>query len=384
MKSRINSTVIILACVGTGLFLWLLLSVSRDTFPYVRMPSTRVESHETTAVPEQKLLTETPPAYIPNTVHYVYILANTSGDFNFAFSEVLSIYGTAQHLKPDTIYLHTNAPPAALERARSGEAGKYTRLLFQVPNLAIANVEVPTHTRNGKEIHAMEHKSDFVRVKALRDYGGVYLDFDVHPLRDLKPIRESGFAAVTGRQHGGEVNSGVFMNKPHCKLIEMWADGMHDAFDGQWSTHSNGAVTTISEQLVSEPGEVLIMERQAFAPGSWGQDDTVDLLQVHDGETSALDMMDPDGNLPIFETEKITRFSAIKKNPDFADWSRTYLLHAFNHNQRDFQVHGFDRITPRYILERKSNMARAVYPVARELYQQGLIAIDDPYKFNAE
>ncbi|KAJ3474543.1 hypothetical protein NLG97_g9797 [Lecanicillium saksenae] len=95
-------------------------------------------------------------------------------------------------------------------------------------------------------------------------------------------------------------------------------------------------------------------------------------------------MIDPDGHLPQYEHDKMTRFHVPKK-PDWADdWARTYMLHAFNHNQRDFKIHGFDRITPRYILERKSNMARAVYPIARDLYENGHVAIDDPYKFGAE
>ncbi|KAJ6790103.1 hypothetical protein PWT90_02107 [Aphanocladium album] len=396
MKSRINSTVVILTCLGTGIFLWLLMSINRDALsPYIRIPTTKVVDTTTTdhtvdnKNQQQQLLVDgggSASAPIPNTVHYVYILANTSGDFNFAFSEVMSIYAASHHLKPDAIYLHTNAPPEALERARSGAAGKYTQLLFAVPNLEIAHVTVPTHTRTGKAILAMEHKSDFVRVAAMRDYGGVYLDFDVHPLRDLRPLRESGFAAVTGRQQGdnGEVNSGAFLTRPHARMIELWADGMHEAFDGQWSTHSNGALTIISEQLVAEDREVLIMERHAFAPGSWLQQDTIRLLEVHDEETSSLDMMDPDGHLPQYEPERMMRFARPKK-PDWADdWARTYMLHAFNHNQRDVKVHGFDRITPRYILERKSNMARAVYPIARELYEQGHINVDDPYKFNVE
>ncbi|KAJ3473884.1 hypothetical protein NLG97_g10086 [Lecanicillium saksenae] len=206
MKSRVNSTVVILSCLGTGIFLWLLMSVSRDALtPYVRIPTTKVDDTTTAGHSvdnsQQQLLVDGGGASepIPNTVHYVYILANTSGNFNFAFSEVLSIYAASHYLKPDAIYLHTNAPAEALERARSGEAGKYTRLLFEVPNLKIAHVEVPTHARTGKEITAMEHKSDFVRVAAMREHGGVYLDFDVHPLRDLRSLRESGFAAVTGR-----------------------------------------------------------------------------------------------------------------------------------------------------------------------------------------
>ncbi|OAA63972.1 glycosyl transferase [Cordyceps fumosorosea ARSEF 2679] len=409
---RLNSNAApLLLCLGTGVFLWLLLSLGHDYVPYVRLPSLRTgdaadaagsgpDSSATDAVvPEQTLITDTtnppPPARenIPNTVHYVYILANaTHGDFSFAFSEVLSIYAASKYWQPDAIYLHTNAPDAALERARSGAAGKWTALLFAVPNLHIAAATVPTHAANGKEIHLMEHKSDFVRVAALREHGGAYLDFDVHPLRSVRALLESGFAAVAGRQQGdnAEVNSGAFFTKPHSRMIELWSEGMHAAFTGEWSAHSNGALTAVCENLVAAaPGaEVLIMERNAFAPGSWMREETIGLLEVHEEEPSSWAMRGADGSLPRYEEEPMTRWTAPAKGrdrPEWAqDWSKTYMLHAFNHNQKDFEIPGFDRITPRYILERRSNMARAVYPVARELYEQGLIDIDDPYKFNVE
>ncbi|ATY63618.1 glycosyl transferase [Cordyceps militaris] len=392
MKSslRFNNTVLVLSCLGTGLLLWLFLSVGRDYVPYVRIPSTKTDGSSPPVPPaDQTLLADPTPEHIPNTAHYVYILADVSGDFSFAFSEVLSIYATSRYWQPEAIYLHTNAPAEALERARSGAAGKWTRLLFAVPNLRVAAVTVPTHARNGKEIRLMEHKSDFVRVQAMREYGGAYLDFDVHPLRSVRALRESGFHAVAGRQQGdnAEINSGVFMNKPHSQMIELWSEGMNEAFTGEWSAHSNGALTVVCERLVASPGEVLIMERHAFAPGSWMKDDTIRLLEAHPDEPSSLDMMTPDGHLPQYDEEPMTRWTAAaaKKNPAWAqDWSKTYMLHAFNHNQGDFEIPGFKRITPRYILERRSNMARAVYPVARDLFERGLINIDDPYKFNTD
>ncbi|KAM3483797.1 hypothetical protein MY8738_002847 [Beauveria namnaoensis] len=379
---KLNSTVLVLSCLGTLLFLSLFLGLGHDFVSYSRITSSKtVDDHETN--PEQELVVDTTPEYIPNTAHYVYILANVSGDFSFAFSEVLSIYATSRYWRPDAIYLHTNAPTEALERARSGAAGKWTQLLFQVPNLRIAAATVPTHAQSGKEIRLIEHKSDFVRVQAIREHGGVYLDFDVHPLRDVRVLRESGFHAVTGRQQGAEINSGVFMSKPHSRMVELWSEGMNEAFTGEWTAHSNGVLTVVCERLVAETSEVLIMERNAFAPGSWKSDDTVRLLEVHDDDMSSLDMLSPDGHLPEYDDEEpMTRWSAPQRRPEWAqDWSRTYMLHAFHHNQDDFQIPGFDRITPRYILERRSNMARAVYPVARELFEQGLIDIDDPYKF---
>lgn len=388
MKSPIQSKVIVLVflCLGTAIFLWPLLGLGRDYAPYLRVPLTKVDDINAETVSNPPILVDA-ARDIPNTTHYVYILANLSSDLSFTFSEVLSIYATSRYWQPDAIYLHTNAPSYILERAYSGAAGKWTQLLFQVPNLHIVEAEAPTYANNGKEITLIEHKSDFVRVAALRQYGGVYLDFDVHPLRDIKPLRESGFHAIVGRQHGDndEINSGFFMSKPHSKMIQLWSEGIQETFTGAWSAHSNGALTTVCEQLVANPHEVLIMERNAFAPGSWMEDDLVRLLEVHEDEISSLELMTPDGHLPQYAEEPMTRWvMPTMQSAWVQDWSKTYSLHAFNHNQGDFEIRGFKNITPRYVLERRSNLARAVYTVARELYEQGLIHIDDPYKFHSD
>lgn len=201
----------------------------------------------------------------------------------------------------------------------------------------------------------------------------------MHPLRDIKPLRESGFHAIVGRQHGdnGEISSGFFMSKPQSKMIQLWSEGIQEAFTGAWSAHSNGALTVVYEQLVANPHEVLVMERNAFAPGSWMEDDLVRLLEVHEDETSSLELMTPDGHLPQYTEERMTRWvTPTRQSTWVQDWSKTYTLHAFSHNQGDFEIHGFKHITARYILERRSNIARAVYTVARELYEQGLVDRD--------
>lgn len=72
------------------------------------------------------------------------------------------------------------------------------------------------HADNGRPVHLLEHKSDFVRVRA--------------PLRDIKVLHESSFNAIAERQassfiiDGGrrslksQINSGVFMTKVRSKV----------------------------------------------------------------------------------------------------------------------------------------------------------------------
>ncbi|KAH7329651.1 hypothetical protein B0I35DRAFT_420612 [Stachybotrys elegans] len=321
---------------------------------------------------------------IPNTIHFVSILPDPEQDFDFQFSHFLSIYAAWFYWRPSAIYLHTNtqADGQVVTRAQNGTAGKWAQSIFTLFNLQINQVEVPAQAGNGMEIKELEHRSDFVRVKAIHDFGGVYIDWDVHALRDIAILRSSGFNAVAGRQMGDEINSGVFMSKKNGRMITLWMKGMHEAYTGGWTAHSNGVLTKVGQRLVREVGEVLIMERNAFAPGSWKREDCEDLFQVHADEPSNLDNYEAGKArlLPLHQEPSDDRWDHTTDYPGWArDWSSAYLLHAFSPARWGYPIEGFHNITPRYVLERRSNFARAVYPIAQRMFTDGLVEIDDTH-----
>lgn len=104
--------------------------------------------------------------------------------------------------------------------------------MFGVPGVVTNNVTVPTHAGNGNLIKHIEHKSDFIRVKAMEEIGGVYIDFDVDALRDIEAIRKAGFRGVVGQQYEGKINSGVFMRVKGGKMIRLWIQGTHEQYTG--------------------------------------------------------------------------------------------------------------------------------------------------------
>ncbi|KAH6687953.1 hypothetical protein F5X68DRAFT_206587 [Plectosphaerella plurivora] len=320
---------------------------------------------------------------IPNQVHFVYVLADVDGDFGFQFSHALSMYAAWYYWRPRHIYLHTNvlANASAVARAKAGDDGKWSRLIFARFDVHINTVEAPTRADNGVAIRGLEHRSDFVRVKAVHDFGGVYIDWDVHALRDIRMLRETGFKAVAGRQLGGQINSGILLSRAGSRLTAGWMEGMHKAYTGGWTTHSNEVITKLGERLAGEPGgEVLIMEREAFSPGSWKDADTDTLFMVHDDEPSNLANYIAGDALPAYVEGYADRWERPGDFPSWArDWSSSYMLHAFRPGRWKHKVEGFEHITPRYVLERQSNFARAVYPVARQMYLEGLIDVDDTH-----
>ncbi|GFF74971.1 hypothetical protein IFM61606_07425 [Aspergillus udagawae] len=317
---------------------------------------------------------------IPNQVHYVYILRDADADFAFQFKHFLSLYSVLQHWHPDTIYLHTNANPKRIENARAGRTGKWSQLIFNTPNLRINHVEPPTVAGNGKPIDQIEHKSDFIRVSAVCEFGGIYLDWDAHPIRDIKVLRESGFNSVTGRQAGGEIMSGTFMAKKDALLLQMWKAEMHKVYDGGWTTHSNSVVTRLGQRLARLPGEVLIMEQDAFGPGSWTTSENILLYGIHNETESNLENATDCKSLPSYEEGVADRWDRPQDFPSWEyDYSHTYILHAFSPARNGNPVQGFEHITPKYVLERQSNFARLLYPVTRDMCHAGFVEINDPY-----
>ncbi|KAJ3483991.1 hypothetical protein NLG97_g7170 [Lecanicillium saksenae] len=299
-------------------------------------------------------------AIIPNAAHFVYILSDTeNGVVQFKFAHFLSVYSAWRYWKPDVMYLHTNvgANSSAAQGALSGAAGAFVH-------------------QSRQEDRADGAPLRLVRVKAIRDFGGIYIDLDVHALRDMKELREAGYDAVAGKQGGGLLNSGTFLSSKGSTATKKWIDSMHRVYDGRWTTHSNEALTTVASGLNSNPCEILVLDQAAFAPIGWKWFDGERLFGEHYSATGLERLEDDAAPLPDnFDDNEVG-----EKSPSFLkfqlpwtlDWSCTFLLHAFSRQMPKLSTPN-NEITPRYIAQRRSLCARAVYPMLRDMYHNGVI-----------
>lgn len=374
MKSfgKNSRRVTIATCILMVLAWWLLAPYDVKSL-ITRQPSiTACDVEDIKTLPSCNPSDDNNTTSIPNIVHFVYLLSDPRSDFPFQFSHFLSMYGASHLWRPEKIYLHTNVrvDSDTVSRARSGKSGKWSKLIFNLPNFSLNTVPLPVYTKKGVRVEMMEHRSDFVRVKMVHDFGGIYMDLDVQPLRDIRVLRESGFKAVGGRELGGNLNSGTFMSEKEGEAIRQWMDRMHNVFDQGWTTHSNEAWTYVAERL-EDTCEVLILGRDAFAPGSWRPADVSKLFDTHPSDTPPLDEDIPGRSLPTEIDVELEAKPAWASNLDC-----TFLLHAFSPKKPRHGVRN-NGITPRYVLERRSNYARAVYPMVKAMHDEGLVGIDD-------
>lgn len=217
---------------------------------------------------------------IPSIVHYVYIKKDADSIMSFPFASFLTLFASVMYIKPTQIYIHTDYNDTEIKNA-SADGDRWTRAVINTfPSILTWNqVSVPNFAgpNENQRISAIQHKSDFIRWDTIAQIGGIYLDWDVVPLRPLTSLLNAGFAFIGGRQYGGAdedgsvngtINNGAFLTKPNSTMSRIIVREQHAGFNGAWASNLH-SMTTVAEHLVTIPNEVLILDRNSFAPTHW-------------------------------------------------------------------------------------------------------------------
>lgn len=112
---------------------------------------------------------------IPNIFHFVFGMAADFGGRPFSLSHYLAIKSAADVNQPQTIFFHYEFEPG-------GEWWEKAK-----PLLALNRIKAPERFM-GRPLYHVAHKADVVRLQALKETGGIYLDLDsicVKPLHSL-------------------------------------------------------------------------------------------------------------------------------------------------------------------------------------------------------
>lgn len=112
---------------------------------------------------------------IPNILHFVFGMAPDFGGKPFSLVHYLSVKSAVELNKPQTAFFHYQFEP-------EGEWWQKAKQL-----LTLNKVTAP-ESFMGRPLFHVAHKADVVRLQALKETGGIYLDLDtisVKPLSDL-------------------------------------------------------------------------------------------------------------------------------------------------------------------------------------------------------
>lgn len=166
---------------------------------------------------------------IPKTFHFV-LLTKTRQDIPYY---MLMAIATALHHNPDyKVVLHTNNEPNGTNWSKiSGHV--QVSLFSDFDYFGVARLYHPAH------------KSDVIRLLALREIGGIYLDNDTLTVNSFDPLLQNEFVmGVQGRTHssGPKLCNAVLMSKYRSEFSQLLCASYKafrsKGYDENWDYHS--------------------------------------------------------------------------------------------------------------------------------------------------
>ncbi|EKX54329.1 hypothetical protein GUITHDRAFT_99806 [Guillardia theta CCMP2712] len=124
--------------------------------------------------------------------------------------------------------------------------------------------------------------SDLLRLQALRDLGGIYMDIDVITIRSFAPLmKDNSFVMGQEGEKGvyGLCNA-VMLSSPNSTFVNLWIRHYAEAYDPAiWSMHSVKLPSILSHLY---PSEITQVNDKVFFYPLW---DKIDYLFTGHGET---------------------------------------------------------------------------------------------------
>ncbi len=118
---------------------------------------------------------------ISNILHFVFGMAPDFGGKPFSLVHYLSVKSAVELNKPASAYFHYQYEP-------TGEWWEQAK-----PLLTLNKIEAPGSIM-GNQLHHVAHKADVVRLRALKETGGIYMDLDTISVKPLTSLRSYTFA----------------------------------------------------------------------------------------------------------------------------------------------------------------------------------------------
>lgn len=297
---------------------------------------------------------------VPNQIHFVY-----AGGRPFSLIHYLAVRTAWKVHRPERILFHHTAEPDGpwWERAR--------------PMVKLNRV-APVTEVFGNPVRYPAHQADVIRLRMLREHGGIYLDLDVISINPLEPLRRHAF--VMGIEPGVGLCNAVILAQADAPFLRAWLDAYRDFDARQWNRHS----VLLPWQLAQRMPEAIHVEAPYafFYPSHndpvhrylWGERPGLGALAVRLGKNvvkSALLQLRGERNAAL--QAQYGNFHALRgADWHFARLGRAYCLHLW---EGVWGRRYLDRVDAGYLLNDRSQFARLLRRVvgADELRELGAV-----------
>lgn len=212
---------------------------------------------------------------IPRTFHFVYGLRPQTQPFHLI--HYLCLTSCLHVNKPDLTILHCHHEPW-------GEYWDMIRDCVEIVRVPRPKVRL-RYDDPRVEFYRYAHESDFVRLDALIEHGGVYADMDtifVNPIpdrlfeKDFVLGREDDIVCERTSVSRASLCNAFIMSKPRAEFGARWRSLMETAFDGSWSSHSTLLPCVLAQK---NPDLIHIEPARTFYPFMWTPNDLRRLLE---------------------------------------------------------------------------------------------------------
>lgn len=202
---------------------------------------------------------------IPRIVHFVFGLEEQREPFHFA--HYMAVEASRRMLQPDAVHFHCKHLPwgPLWDRLEPHLTVQPVDLVPAVLGADYSSGLVPLPYRYA-------HHADFLRLDALIEHGGVYVDIDMVLVRPLPEELFSrpfviGSELPTRDEVSGELRPSLcnafLMAEKGSAFASAWRDAMARELNGTWSNHSGFLAERLSRQM---PDDVYVAPTEAFYP----------------------------------------------------------------------------------------------------------------------
>ncbi|XP_074656910.1 uncharacterized protein LOC141910093 [Tubulanus polymorphus] len=211
---------------------------------------------------------------VPRILHLAWY-----GNPTMRFHHYVSFLSAYHILKPERIlFWYGVRPSGAWWRRLRENITEFDRVVEMRYRAA------PTEI-HGRAIQRPEHSSDVVRLEAILEYGGIYLDLDVIVLHSFDRLLR--YSVTLGREHWFGLCNGILIARPNALFMRIWRAEYRTFDSWRWATHSvvlphylarrYPYLVHIEERTLNRPNWMELDKIYANAPWNWRENYAVHL-----------------------------------------------------------------------------------------------------------
>jgi hypothetical protein len=206
---------------------------------------------------------------IPKKIHFIWF--SSGKEFNLI--NYIAIKAALDHNPTYQVYLHCDDTP------------KNNIYFDNIQNKIIINEIIEPKIINNHIVKWFQNKADYVRLNALKKFGGIYLDTDYILIKPLDHFLNHKFVMGYERANNKDfLCNAVIMCEPNSDIIKEWINVYDNSWGEDYVAYWFGHSVLIPAQLRDKYNYIMtIYDSYVFYPFLW---DDLSILHDHDNGKS--------------------------------------------------------------------------------------------------